>query len=104
MNFARGSNKKEAQMVREVNLSSSALVILDVQEDYLEARGSLKKVGFKPIEKDQREVLISNCQRLMEETRSSGRPVVYVQTVFRSDFADCFFPLEWRRHLDPASP
>ena len=91
-------------MVREVNLSSSALVILDVQEDYLEARGSLKQVGLKPIEKDQREVLISNCQRLMEETRSSGRPVVYVQTVFRSDFADCFFPLEWRRHLDPASP
>ncbi|MGH7846923.1 MAG: isochorismatase family protein [Candidatus Binatia bacterium] len=91
-------------MVREVNLSSSALVMLDVQEDFLEARGGLKQVGLEPIGKEQRGVLISNCQRLAEEARSAGKPVVYVQTAFRSDFADCFLPLEWRKHLDPSSP
>lgn len=87
-----------------VDLSKAALVLLDLQQDFLAAEGSLSHVGVEAIAPSDRDVLLANCQRLLKQARASSRPVVYVRTAFRPDMADCFFPAAWREQLLSASP
>jgi nicotinamidase-related amidase len=86
-------------VTRALNLSKAALVLLDIQEDFLAAEGPLADVGLEPLEQSARNTLLSNCQRLVTRARASGRPIVYVRTAFRADMADCFFPPVWRQRL-----
>jgi nicotinamidase-related amidase len=88
----------------EPNLARSALLILDLQEDFLQATGALRGVGLQPLEARDREALLANCRQLTTAVRRAGRPVIYLQTVFRGDMADCFFPPKWLRRLDSSAP
>ena len=88
----------------ELNLARSALVLLDIQEDFLQARGPLEKLGLRRLDKEERKTLLFNCGRLLEQARKTGRPVIHVQTVFRPDLADCFFPPKWLDSLNSSSP
>jgi nicotinamidase-related amidase len=72
---------------------------VDLQEDYLAAKGPLARLGFEPTRDAERKTLLDHCRILIREARDRGWPVVYVQTVLRSDGADCFFPPKWREAL-----
>ena len=83
----------------DVNLSHAALILLDIEADYLEAGGQLRRIGVEPTGEEERRVLLGNIQNLLREARKAGRPVVYVRTAFRSDMRDCFFPPKWQELL-----
>ncbi|MGH7845563.1 MAG: isochorismatase family cysteine hydrolase [Candidatus Binatia bacterium] len=91
-------------MIKEVDLTKSALLIVDVQEDLLAARGGLGELGLQPIEQEERQVLMTNCQSLLAQARQAKKPVVYVRTAFRQDFGDCFLPPKWLRRLSKSVP
>jgi nicotinamidase-related amidase len=80
----------------DVNLARAVLILLDIQEDYLEAKGPLAQLGFEPVGDEARRTFLGNCQSLIRKARESGRPVVHVRTAFRPDLTDCFFPPKWR--------
>ncbi|MBI2988753.1 MAG: cysteine hydrolase [Deltaproteobacteria bacterium] len=86
-------------MLKELNLTEAALLVVDLQEDFLAARGGLKDLGLQPIQQDERATLLINCQRLLTEARRNKRPVIYAQTAFRADLGDCFLPPKWLRQL-----
>ncbi len=88
----------------ELDLSRSALLILDFQEDFLQATGALSRLGLQPLEVCERDALVTNCRQLIAEVRHAGQPVIYLQTAFRRDMADCFFPPKWLRLLHSSSP
>ena len=91
-------------MLREVDLTKSALVIVDIQEDLLAARAGLGELGLQPVKQEERQTLMTNCQRLLAQARRAKRPVVYARTAFRPDFGDCFLPPKWIRRLSKSSP
>src|SRR5262245_27438797 len=86
-----------------LSLSRAALILLDIQADYVEAKGPLARLGFEPVSEEARKAFLGNCQRLIRKARESKRPVVHVRTAFRPDFTDCFFPPKWRDTLGAAS-
>ena len=88
----------------ELNLARSALLILDLQEDFLQATGGLSQAGLQPLAAHEREALLANCRQLIAAVRDAGRPVIYLHTAFRGDMADCFFPPKWLRLLGSFSP
>jgi nicotinamidase-related amidase len=90
--------------MKEVDLSKSALIIVDVQEDLLAATGGLAELGLQSVKPEERQILLANCQRLLAQARAAKKPIVYVLTAFRRDFGDCFLPPKWLRRLSKSSP
>ena len=90
--------------MKEVDLTKSALLMVDIQEDLLAARGGLSELGLRPIEQEERQILMTNCQRLLAQARETKKPIVYVRTAFRRDFGDCFLPPKWLRRLCKSNP
>ncbi|MBI2986500.1 MAG: cysteine hydrolase [Deltaproteobacteria bacterium] len=90
-------------MFKELNLTNAAVVIIDIQEDLLAARGGLNQIGLQPVDQEERRTLMGNCQRLLAAARNA-KPIIYVQTVFRRDLSDCFFPPKWLRQLRELPP
>ena len=81
------------------DISRSALIVVDMQNDFLHADG-----GFGCLARSHPErridmaflaSTIPNAKRLIEAFRRCGRPVVYVAHVLKPDFSDAAFPY-WR--------
>lgn len=81
------------------DIGHSALIVVNMQNDFLHAEG-----GFGHLARSHPErridmaflaSTIPNAKRLIEAYRSSGRPVVYVAHVLKPDFSDAAFPY-WR--------
>ncbi len=81
------------------DISRSALIVVDMQNDFLHANG-----GFGCLARSHPErridmaflaSTIPNAKRLIEAFRAAGRPVVYIAHVLKPDFSDAAFPY-WR--------
>jgi ureidoacrylate peracid hydrolase len=81
------------------DIASSALVIVDMQNDFVHADG-----GFAHEARERPEARIDirflmatipNVARLADAFRKAGRPVVYIAHVLKPDYSDAAFPY-WR--------
>jgi nicotinamidase-related amidase len=78
-------------------LDHSALLLLDMQKEFFAKNGAFVQTGLiQPTPATDHSRLVSNAMTLVEVMRAKGRPVVYVNTGFRADFADCFLSPPWR--------
>ena len=87
-------------------IEKSALLIVDMQNDFLHRDGSFGHVAREnPEAKIDIPFLtgtIPYVKRLADAFRAAGRPVVYLAHVLKSDYSDATFPY-WRLGMDPAS-
>ena len=88
------------------SIARSALVIVDMQNDFLQPDGS-----FAHIAREHPEAMIDmpflagtipHVKRLSDAFRAAGRPVVYIAHVLKSDYSDAAFPF-WRLGLEPGT-
>jgi nicotinamidase-related amidase len=86
------------------DIASSALIVVDMQNDFVSEGGYFDRVAKKyPEVAVDREFLgstVPNIKRLIAGFRSAGRPVVYVQSILLPDFSDAHFPY-WFLPDDP---
>jgi ureidoacrylate peracid hydrolase len=85
-------------------ITRSALIIVDMQNDFLHPDGSF---GRRATEHPEFNIdmpflvgTIPHVKRLADAFRAAGRPVVYVAHVLKSDYSDAAFPY-WRLGLQP---
>jgi isochorismate hydrolase len=92
--------------VKEAEIDRSALIIVDMQNDFLHPDG-----GFAHLAREHPEAnidmpflrgTIPHVSRLAEAFRSAGRPVVYIAHVVKPDYSDAAFPY-WRIGVGPSS-
>jgi ureidoacrylate peracid hydrolase len=80
-------------------IDRSALVIVDMQNDFVHPEGGFARLAREhPEAKIDMPFLIGTIpyvKRLAESFRKTGRPVVYVAHVLKSDYSDAAFPY-WR--------
>lgn len=69
---------------------ASALMIIDVMNDFVDERGAFLRLGYAKLTPEERSVLIRNNQALIKRIRELGRPVVYIRGEYRSDHLDWF--------------
>ena len=95
-----------AMAVEGPEIDRSALIIVDMQNDFLHPDG-----GFAHIAREHPETdidmpflrgTIPQVSRLADAFRSAGRPVVYVAHVVKPDYSDAAFPY-WRIGVGPSS-
>jgi nicotinamidase-related amidase len=86
------------------DFAHSALVIVDMQNDFLHRDGS-----FAHIAREHPEAnidlpfltgTIPHAKRLLGAFRAAGKPVVYVAHVLKPDYSDAAFPY-WRLGMEP---
>jgi nicotinamidase-related amidase len=86
------------------DFARSALVIVDMQNDFLHRDGS-----FAHIAREHPEAnidlpfligTIPQAKRLLDAFRAAGKPVVYVAHVLKPDYSDAAFPY-WRLGMEP---
>jgi len=86
------------------DIRSSALIVVDVQNDFVSDGGYFDRMTKKHpeagIDVEFLASVIPNIKRLVEAFRSASRPVVYVKHVLEPDYADATFPY-WRMPGDP---
>jgi ureidoacrylate peracid hydrolase len=92
--------------VKGAEVDRSALIIVDMQNDFLHPDGGL---ALKARENPDRNIdmpflrgTIPQVSRLAAAFRSAGRPVVYVAHVVKPDYSDAAFPY-WRIGVGPSS-
>jgi nicotinamidase-related amidase len=93
-------------MVMGSDISKSALIIVDMQNDFLHRDGS---VAHTAREHPEAQIdmpflvgTIPNASQLATAFRAAARPVTYVAHVLKSDYSDAAFPY-WRLGIEPAS-
>ena len=81
------------------DINKSALIVVDMQNDFLRQEGRFAKLAKEYPEKEiDCEFLTStipNVKKLIEAFRAAGRPVVYIAHVLKPDYSDAAFPW-WR--------
>src|SRR5215467_1431436 len=88
------------------DISKSALVIVDMQNDFLHRDGNFSHIARVHAEAniDMPFLIgtIPNVKRLLDAFRAAGRPVVHLAHVLKPDYSDAAFPY-WRVGIEPAS-
>ncbi len=84
------------------NIGKSALLIVDMQNNFLHPDGSF---GRRAIAHPEAGIdlpflvgTIPNVKQLAQSFRSAGRPVVYIAHVLKPDYSDAQFPF-WRLNI-----
>jgi ureidoacrylate peracid hydrolase len=92
--------------VKGPEIDRSALIIVDMQNDFLHPEGSF---GHRAREHPEFNIdmpflrgTISNVKGLADAFREAGRPVVYVAHVMKPDYSDAAWPY-WRVGMEPGS-
>ena len=88
------------------DISRSALIIVDMQNDFLHPDGSFAQLAQEHLEAmiDMPFLVgtIPYAKRLVTAFRGAGKPVVYVAHVLKADYSDAAFPF-WRLGMEPAT-
>jgi ureidoacrylate peracid hydrolase len=88
------------------NIDRSALLIVDMQNDFLHRDGSFSHIAREhPEAKIDMPFLVGtipNVKRLADAFRAARRPVLYLAHVLKPDYSDAAFPY-WRVGIEPAS-
>ena len=88
----------------QIVLDNAALLLVDVQRDTLHPRGALGRAGQAPDDAEMSR-LVDAWGRLIDLMREAGRPIVWVKTSLRPDFADSTYaPLWLERRLEETGP
>jgi len=92
--------------VKGPEIDRSALIIVDMQNDFLHWQGSF---GHTAREHPEFNIdmpfligTIPTAKRLADAFREAGRPVVYVAHVLKPDYSDAAWPY-WRLGMEPGS-
>jgi nicotinamidase-related amidase len=80
-------------MTSQLDISRAALLMVDVQRDFVDADGALAQ--FSRVENSEREQLLSRWRELVELVRSVGSPIVWIKTELRRDAADSSHAQSW---------
>jgi ureidoacrylate peracid hydrolase len=93
-------------VAKQAEIDRSALIIVDMQNDFLHQDGSFGHIArehpeFK-IDMPFLTGTIPNVKRLMDTFREAGKPVVYLAHVLKPDYSDAAFPY-WRVGIEPGS-
>ena len=75
-------------MNAHIHIDRAALLLVDLQRDLLHEDGALVRAGFSAVNRDEAAQLVDACRELAASVRRAGRPVVWVTTELRADFAD----------------
>jgi len=85
-------------------IDKSALIIVDMQNDFLHRDGNFSHIAREHPEAniDMPFLIgtIPNVKRLADAFRAAGRPVVYLAHVLKPDYSDAAFPY-WRLRMEP---
>jgi ureidoacrylate peracid hydrolase len=85
-------------------IGKSALIIVDMQNDFLHPEGSFaqhaREMPEARIDMPPLVETIPQVKRLADAFRKAGRPVVYIAHVLKPDYSDAQFPY-WRLGLTP---
>src|SRR5215467_10743564 len=88
------------------DIDRSALIIVDMQNDFLHRDGSFGHIALEHpefnIDMPFLTGTIPNVKRLADAFRAAGRPVVYLAHVLKRDYSDAAFPY-WRVGIEPGS-
>lgn len=84
-------------MALELNAARAGLLLLDMQRDFLHPEGFFARQGWWNLAASEVALLIHNCRRLIAAMHTAGRSVVFVNTAFRADYADCALPRTWAK-------
>lgn len=86
------------------DISSSALIVVDMQNDFVSEGGYFDRMAKEHpeagIDSEFLASTVPNIRRLLEAFRGERRPVVYIKHVLESDYLDACFPY-WRMPQDP---
>lgn len=82
-------------MILPLDMGRSALVLTDMQHDFLHEDGVLARLGKREMSSAETAAFLQKCARLVELVRSVHRPVIFTKTQFRPDYADCAFSNRW---------
>src|SRR5207237_9125652 len=95
-----------AMAVKGAEIDRSALIIVDMQNDFLHRDGSFCHIAREhpefSIDMPFLIGTIPNVKRLADAFRTAGRPVVYLAHVLKPDYSDAAFPY-WRVGIEPGS-
>ena len=80
--------------IHRLQKNCTALLIIDMQNDFLHEEGYLGKVPEAGFNLKFRREAIPGIKRLAHATRQVGAPVIYCQTMFEPDYADLGLPLD----------
>ncbi len=87
-------------------IEKSALLIVDMQNDFLHRDGSFGHIAREhPEAKIDIPFLtgtIPHVKKLADAFRAAGRPVIYLAHMLKLDYSDATFPY-WRLGMEPAS-
>jgi nicotinamidase-related amidase len=87
-------------------IDRSALIIVDMQNDFLRRDGSFGHIAREHpefnIDMPFLVGTIPNVKTLADTFRKAGKPVVYLAHVLKPDYSDAAFPY-WRIGIEPAS-
>jgi len=88
------------------DITRSALIIVDMQNDFLHPDGSFSRMATKHpefnIDMPFLVGTIPHVKRLADAFRAASRPVVYVAHILKPDYSDAAFPY-WRLGLQPGA-
>jgi ureidoacrylate peracid hydrolase len=65
--------------------SSTALLVVDMQNGFLDAGGSMAKIGMPY---DALAPAVAGCERLVAAARAAGVPVIFTRYVYMPDYSD----------------
>src|SRR6187200_992994 len=82
-------------MTTTFNIPRAALLLVDVQNDLVHEDGALARAGLPALAPEERQRLIVHWRELIETMRRAERPVVWVKTELRPDFADSGLADPW---------
>lgn len=82
-----------------MDLRKSALILTDLQNDFLHPQGLLHRLGHAALTPEERAGLLGRARELAERMRTAGRPVVWVRTALRSDHLDSALSPKLREEL-----
>jgi ureidoacrylate peracid hydrolase len=95
-----------AMAITGAEIDRSALLIVDMQNDFLHRDGSFGHIALEHpefnIDMSFLTGTIPNVKSLADAFRAAGRPVVYLAHVLKPDYSDAAFPY-WRIGIEPAS-
>jgi ureidoacrylate peracid hydrolase len=95
-----------AATIRQPEIAKSALIIVDMQNDFVHSDG-----GFACIARDMPEAgidmpflmgAVPQVKRVADAFRSARRPVVYLAHIVKPDYSDAQFPY-WRVGVGPGT-
>jgi hypothetical protein len=87
--------------------ANTALVVIDLQEDFLSTTGYFAKHGYDPT---PLRAILPTVNRLIAAARAAGLKIIHTRQGYRADMADMTPYEKWRRkragierHRDPAA-